>query len=86
MWREILVSYRRVLGETHIDTIEAQWQLAQVLAQQNEPKKIDEARGIRDAALPVARRVLGPQHELTRKFGDPGFLVPPADGRPRVLL
>ena len=39
-------------------------------------KKFDEAREVLEAALPVALRVLGPDHHITQILSDPVFLDP----------
>ena len=74
----MVAARRRVSGETDMRTLEAQWQLADVLVDQ---RSKDEAREIRDAVLPLARRVLGPSHGVTRYLAHPDFLDPESEVR-----
>jgi len=60
--RDVVNTRRGVMGEEHSQTLEAQWLLAHNLILQH---KLDEARNIRDRLLPVASRVLGPDHSVT---------------------
>mmetsp|Transcript_4544 Transcript_4544/g.13427 ORF Transcript_4544/g.13427 Transcript_4544/m.13427 type:complete len:182 (+) Transcript_4544:608-1153(+) len=64
--RRALAGLRRALGETHLRTFEAHLQLAQTLARTT--TGVNEAREIVDRVHPVARRVLGPEHGVTRGF------------------
>jgi len=60
--REMCATRQRVNGGEHYRTLEAKYGLVCVLQDLN---KLEEARAIRDAVLPVARRVLGPTHRVT---------------------
>ena len=60
--RRVLAGRRRVLGDFHWQTFECEAVLAYTLVCQN---NLDEAREIRDRLLPVATRVLGPDHRVT---------------------
>ena len=71
--RRLLPVFRRVHGEQHAATFEAQGILADLLVQNNE---VDEARDILLVLLPVVRRVLGPHHAYTRRLENPHFFDP----------
>jgi len=67
--RRRLAATRRLRGENHLDTLEAHYQLAVTLAEQKENEEArNEARGIVNRIMPVAQRVLGPDHHLTSYF------------------
>jgi hypothetical protein len=71
--RGTIAAQRRVSGDEHFRTMQCKWVLVDVLVRQNE---LDEAHEIHSALLPMARRVLGPQHFLTRSLQRPDFLDP----------
>ena len=71
--RQVVARFRRVSGETSYSALRAECCLANTLVRSGH---VDEARAILDRVLPVAARVLGPAHHVTRAFQKPNFLDP----------
>ena len=72
-YRDLIPRQRRVFGDEDRKTLESRWQLAIVHVCLGE---IDDAQTLRDAVLPVARRVLGPENAITRSLQRQRFLDP----------
>ena len=68
--RKGLAGWRRTKGETYLKTIEARYHLVFSLLYQ---RKDDAARAEYAGLLPVAERVLGPEHAIARRLRQPDF-------------
>ena len=74
MLRELLATYRRIHGEGHFLCLECGAVLIDFLVIERMDEGVEEARDLHRSVLPVARRVLGPGHHVTRHLGSPRLL------------